>query len=64
LFSRLADFLCRLEVRGRGEIQPSSRRIIVKILVELLNALAIATAMTKAKFWNKGEYSLNRQILD
>lgn len=55
MFSRLAAFLSRLEVRGRARIQPGSKRIIVKILVELLNALAIATVIVKGKFWNKGE---------
>ena len=59
MFSRLAAFLSRLVVRGKAKIQPSSKRIIVKILVELLNALAIATVMVKAKFWNKGESHVN-----
>lgn len=55
LFKRLASFLSRLEVRGRGNIQLSSEQIIIEILVELLNALAIATVMLRGKFWNNGE---------
>jgi len=49
LFSRLAAFLSRLEVRGRAKIQPNSRRIIVNILIELLNSLGIATVILKGK---------------
>ena len=55
LFSRLASFLSRLEVRGRAKIQPGSRRIIVDILIELLNSLGIATVTLRGKIGSKGE---------
>ncbi|KAI0320597.1 ankyrin repeat-containing domain protein [Amylostereum chailletii] len=56
LFNVLTAFLDRLKIREEIKMRSEAKDIVVKILVELLSVLALATKLMKKKRLVKGQY--------